>query len=76
MPDGRVLLDLHVNEAAVPAGHIVELRAAPGMPVRWAFVLADGRPTGLQSTYSRHDLESRVIEHYYQDLVAEERHTA
>lgn len=76
VPDGRVLLDLFVDEASAAAGHIVELPAAPGLPVRWAYVLADGRATGLQSTYSRHDLESRILEHYYQDLVAEERHTA
>jgi hypothetical protein len=72
----RVLLDLWLDEAPAPIGHIVELAAGPGTPLRWAYLLADGRPTGLQSTNSRQDLESRILEYYFQDLTAEQRHSA
>jgi len=75
-PATRVLLDLWLDDAPEPVGHVVELAASPGAPMRWAYVLHDGRATGLQSAFSRQDLETRIVEHYFEDLVADERHTA
>lgn len=72
----RVLLDLWLDAGAEPVGHVVELAPSPGAPTRWAYLLHDGRATGLQSTFSRQDLETRIVEHYFEDLVADERHTA
>jgi len=74
--EGRVLLDLVIDAAAEPAGHILELPASPGAPLRWAYVLHDGRSTGLQSTLSRQHLESRILEHYLEDFLADGRQTA
>lgn len=75
-PGTRVLLDLWLDAELEPVGHVVELAPSPGAPTRWAYVLHDGRATGLQSTFSRQDLETRIVEHYFEDLVADQRHTA
>lgn len=74
--EGRVLLDLVIDAATEPAGHIMELPASPGAPLRWAYMLRDGRSTGLQSTLSRQHLESRILEHYLEDFLADGRQTA
>lgn len=75
-PGSRALLDLWLDAGSEPIGHVVELAPSPGAPTRWAYVLHDGRVTGLQSTFSRQDLETRIVEHYFEDLVADQRHTA
>jgi hypothetical protein len=54
----------------------VRLDPEPGTPERWAYVLADGRATGLQSTLSRQDLEGSIMEHYFHDLTADARRSA
>ncbi|MFM1850808.1 MAG: hypothetical protein RIS54_492 [Verrucomicrobiota bacterium] len=72
----RPLLAVLLDEQPAPVGHVVLHPAEPGAPERWSYVLADGRPTGLQSTHSRHDLESRIIEFYFEDLIADRRHSA
>lgn len=74
--DSQVLLQVQLDEQPEPIGYVVHQTAVPGAPARWAYVLADGRPTGLQSTFSRHDLESRIIEFYFEDLIADRRHSA
>lgn len=61
----RTLVDLMINDAPSPAGHILWLEPAPGTPGRWAYVLADGRATGLQSVLSRQDIEGMVAEYYF-----------
>jgi YD repeat-containing protein len=71
-----VLLELWLDDATSPAGRIVELTAAPGTPMRWTYVLADGRATGLHSVNSRSDLESRILEYYFHDLASDQRHSA
>ncbi|MCC6415454.1 MAG: hypothetical protein IT582_06065 [Opitutaceae bacterium] len=72
----RRLLDVYLDDQPLPVGHVMLHAAEPGAPVRWSYLLADGRPTGLQSVHSRHGLESRIIEHYFEDLIADQRHTA
>jgi len=74
--ESRRLLVVLVDENPDPVGCIWHHPAEPGVPARWSYVLADGRPTGLQSTTSRHHLESRIIEFYFEDLIADQRHTA
>lgn len=73
---GRRLIDVHLNDSRTPAGHIVQLDAEAGAPARWAYVLEDGRATGLQSTHSRQDLEAAIREYYYQELVADRLRSA
>lgn len=70
------LLAVQLNNQPDPVGYVMLHAAEPGAPLRWSYVLADGRPTGLQSACSRHDLESRIIEFYFEDLIADQRHTA
>jgi hypothetical protein len=76
VPQARTLIDLFLNDETVPTGHIVRLDPEPGTPERWAYVLADGRATGLQSTLSRQDLEGSIMEHYFHDLTADARRSA
>lgn len=72
----RLLVDLFIGDAATPTGHIVRFEAEPGAPERWAYILADGRATGLHSTLSRADLEGCVAEYYFQELTADQRCSA
>ncbi len=80
--DGAVLstsgtvLAITLDDSPVPVGHIVHLPSTPEVAARWAYVLNDGRATGLQSTLSRHDLEGQIIEYYFQALIADRRHSA
>lgn len=76
MPKARPLLDVFLNDEKTPAGRIVLLEPEPGTPARWTYVLSDGRATGLQSTYSRQDLEGAVREFYFQELAADLRRSA
>jgi len=75
-PGGRRLIDVHLDASQTPAGHIVRLEAGAGVPARWAYVLPDGRATGLQSTCSRQDLEAAIREYYFQELVADRLRSA
>ena len=70
-PRARSLIDVFLNDGKTPVGHIVLLDCEAGTPVRWAFLLSDGRATGLQSTHSRQDLEAAVREYYFQELTAD-----
>jgi hypothetical protein len=70
------VLAVTLDDSPVPVGHIVQLPATPEVAARWAYMLNDGRATGLQSTLSRHDLEGQIIEYYFQDLIADHRHSA
>jgi len=76
MPDTRVLLDVLVDQHPTPVGHIVQLAAGQGTPIRWSFIRSDGRATGLQSTISRRELEGQIQYHFFLELVADRRHTA
>ena len=76
LAETRRLLAVHLDDQTEPVGYVWHHLAEPGVPARWSYVLADGRPTGLQSTASRHDLESRILEYYFEDLIADQRHTA
>ena len=76
MPGTRVILDVLQDDDPIPVRHIVHLVAEPGAPARWAFMLSDGRATGMHSTLSRSDLEGQVMEHYFQDLIADQLHSA
>lgn len=74
--EARRLLAVHLDDLAEPVGYVWHHAAEPGVPARWSYILADGRPTGLQSTASRHDLENRIHDYYFEDLIADQRHTA
>jgi hypothetical protein len=74
--DGPGVLAVILGDSPMPAGHIVHLSATPEVPARWAYTLNDGRATGLQSTLSRQDLEGQIIDYYFHDLVADQRHSA
>ena len=76
VPPARLLVDLFIDDATTATGHIIVLNPEPGAPERWAYILADGRATGLQSTLSRADLEGCVAEHYFQALTADQRCSA
>ena len=76
VPGAQRLVDVHLNDDKSPVGHIVLLPAEKGAPVRWAYLLSDGRATGLQSTHSRQDLEADVREFYFQELTADRRQSA
>jgi hypothetical protein len=76
IPGGRALVDLFINDAPAPTGHIIWLEPAPGAPGRWAYVLADGRATGLQSVLSRQEIEGMVAEYHIGALSAERRRSA
>ncbi len=76
LPEARTLVDLFINDEPAAAGHIVLLKPEPGAPARWAYVLADGRATGLQSTRSRAALESCVADYYFHDCAADYRCSA
>lgn len=72
----RIILDVWQDDLPLPVGHIVHLAVQPGIPARWAFVLSDGRVTGMQSILSRSDLEGQIMEYFFQDLIADQRHSA
>lgn len=74
--DGRILLEICVNEAPVPAGYVIELAATHGAPVRWSYILAGGQPTGLQSVISRRDLEAQIQDSYFLAMTADDRQSA
>jgi len=74
--DCRIQLEIRVDEIADPAGYIVELAAAQGAPVRWSYVLADGQASGLQSAFSRRELETQIQDYYFLKLTADHRHSA
>ncbi|MCF7760980.1 MAG: hypothetical protein K9M98_10805 [Cephaloticoccus sp.] len=76
MPGSRVLLDVLLDDKPTPVGHIVQHAAGHGTPARWAFHLSDGRATGLHSTLSRQDIEGQISELYFQELIADQRHSA
>lgn len=76
LPGTRRLIDVYLDDDRSPIGSIVRLDPDGGAPTRWAYVLSDGRATGLQSTHSRQDLEIAVQEHYFHDLTHDERQTA
>lgn len=76
VPGDRTRLMVLLDDNPAPIGWIVQLPGTPEIPARWAYVLNDGRATGLQSTLSRHDLEGQIIEYYFQELVADRRHSA
>jgi len=76
VPGARTLVDLLINDAPAPAGYILWLEPAPGTPGRWAYVLADGRPTGLQSVLSRQDIEGIVAEYYISAMTADRQRSA
>jgi len=75
-PGARRLIDVYLDDDRTPVGSIVRLEPEAGAPARWAFVLSDGRATGLQSTHSRQDLELAIQEHYFHDLTHDGRQTA
>ncbi len=74
--DGLIQLEICVDEATVPAGYIIELPAAHGAPVRWSYVLADGQATGLQSAFSRRELETQIQDYYFLRITADHRQSA
>jgi|GEM_PF-1086926 len=74
--DCRIQLEIRVDEAASPTGYIVELAPAHGAPVRWSYVLADGQATGLQSAFSRHELETQIQDYYFLKITADHRQSA
>ncbi len=76
LPGAQTLVDLFFNDETAPAGHIVLLNPAPGTPARWAYILADGRATGLQSTGSRAALEGCIADFYFQESAADQRCSA
>lgn len=76
LPDAHTVADLFLNEETFATGHIVLLQPEPGTPARWAYVLADGRATGLQSTHSRAALESSVADYYFAVVDADQRCSA
>ena len=76
LPGTRVILDVWQDENPVPVGHIMHLEAETGAPARWTFVMSDGRATGMHSILSRSDLEGQVMEYYFEDLIADQRHSA
>lgn len=76
LPDARTVADLFLNEETVAAGHIVLLKPEPGTPARWAYILADGRATGLQSTSSRAALEDCIADYYRADASLDQRCSA
>ena len=74
--DCRIQLEVCVDEAVVPTGYIIELAAAHGAPVRWSYVLANGQATGLQSAFSRRELETQNQDYYFLNLTADHRQSA
>lgn len=76
VPSRRTLVDLFINDAPTPAGHILWLEPGPSTPGRWAYVLADGRATGLQSVLSRQDMEGIVAEYYFGAMTADHQRSA
>ncbi|MBX3748543.1 MAG: hypothetical protein KF897_00475 [Opitutaceae bacterium] len=76
LPGARRLIDVYLDDDRSPIGSIVRLEPEAGAPARWAFVLSDGRATGLQSTHSRQDLELAIGEHFFHDLTHDGRQTA
>lgn len=74
--DCRILLEISVDEAVAPTGYIIELMAAHGAPLRWSYVLADGQATGLQSVFSRRELEAQIQDYYFVALTADHRQSA
>jgi hypothetical protein len=48
-----------LHEQPAPVGHIVAHDRS------WHYVLADGAPSGLTSTISRHDLEEQIVQHHF-----------
>ena len=50
--------------------------AAHGAPLRWSYVLADGQATGLQSVFSRRELEAQIQDYYFVALTADHRQSA
>jgi len=76
LPEARTLIDLFLNDETTPVGHIVLLKPEPGAPARWAYILADGRATGLQSTRSRAALESCIADYYGEETSADQRCSA
>lgn len=76
LPGARRLIDVYLDDDHSPIGSIVHLEPTAGAPARWAYLLSDGRATGLQSTHSRQDLELAVQDHYFHDLTHDGRQTA
>lgn len=64
----RPVVDVHVDSASTPAGQVVLFEGAGGVP-SWRYVLRDGRSSGLASEISRVDLETLIIEHYFEHLL-------
>lgn len=75
-PDALLQLEVCVDESPIPAGYIVQLPAAQGAPVRWSYVLANGTPTGLQSTLSRREIETQIHDLYFRAWEADVRRSA
>lgn len=76
MPETKILLDVFLDEDPTPVGHIQQLAATTGVPVRWSYVLENGSPTGLQSSLSRRELETQISDYYFQDLASDHRYSA
>ncbi|QYM77890.1 hypothetical protein K0B96_11240 [Horticoccus luteus] len=68
----RALLDVHVGSGSAPAGQVVFFESPAGQP-SWRYVLPDGQPSGLASEISRVDLETRIMEHYFTNLLPHPR---
>ena len=76
VPHARSLIDVYLNDGKTPVGHIVLLDSQAVAPARWTYILSDGRVTGLQSTYSRQDLEADVREYYFEAPAADRLRSA
>lgn len=76
MPHGRPLLDVTIDGASAPVGQIVWFESAAAKPARWEYILSNGLASGLDSTFSRQDLETRILERYFQELVDAPRQSA
>jgi len=75
VPHARPLLDVIIDAASEPAGQIVVFEPPAGAP-SWHYVFSDGHASGLQSSQSRLALETLIVEHYFQDLVASQLRSA
>ncbi|MFI5356542.1 MAG: hypothetical protein ACHQ4G_04330 [Opitutales bacterium] len=74
LPDATALLNVFLDQDATSGGQIVF--STTGAAPRWSYVLRDTRSICLQSTLSRQELESRILEFYFEDLVADRRCSA
>ena len=76
LPDATALLNVFLDQDAAPSGQVVFSAARTGAASRWSYVLHDTGQIFLQSTLSRQELESRILEYYFEDLVADRRCSA